>query len=753
MGAAGLILASCSNEDLVSNVAGSDEATVTINLSTPQISTRDYSDGQTAKNLEYAVYKITTANDGTKTYKHMGDLDGTATMNNLKQQVNFKLVTGHTYALVFWAGSDDAPYTVKFDDNEATMTIGYTDNNVPVVTANMESLDGFFKTEEIEVNGDITKEIVLTRPFAQINVGTSDLAAAESAGYVPEESHITVKKVYSQLDLISGKVLGDPEDYDFVYEAIPSEDEVFPVDGGYNYLAMVYALVNYDQNQTNDKDLYQTVEVVFDVIDKDGEKAAENTVGSVPVKRNHRTNIYGELLTSNVIVNVRIDPIYDTPDYEPNSIVLAAAIGGTINLTEETTVADDFVMFNKDGILNLNGQTLNLENTSLSIESGANVVINGDGEVKKTGADIYENTAPVYVYGGTVTINGGTFTSDGVAAIYVEKGTAIINGGYFACDNQYSNKWFTLNCLDAAYKNGSAKIIVYGGIFENFDPANSYGEPNAPVSFLADGYKSVPTTIDGKTCYVVVPEEVDAVVTSLDELKDALDNGQNVAMLESIDVPVNSAYGFNFSEGEIDGQGNTINFQRNYKDEIHGFQMSGGSLKNLTVTGADRAIYFSQIKEDIYLDNLILGGVGTKVMYPINTGTNNGQYGVYISNSELYGWASWAQLKEAKFTNCKFGKGNYYGDVNPIKYDWEVLYNCAICPYVDTLFENCEFDEDCYVDLSKFMPNATLTFKNCTVNGTVLTEENHKIMKGYLLDDLNDWENYDNVKDQIKFVK
>ncbi len=64
--------------------------------------------------------------------------------------------------------------------------------------------------------------------------------------------------------------------------------------------------------------------------------------------------------------------------------------------------------------------------------------------------------------GATLTINGGYYYGGGTA-VQVQKGTLIINGGTFACE-PYSNPTygynFLINCLDSAYKNGTAKVII-----------------------------------------------------------------------------------------------------------------------------------------------------------------------------------------------------------------------------------------------------------------------------------------------------
>ena len=107
--------------------------------------------------------------------------------------------------------------------------------------------------------------------------------------------------------------------------------------------------------------------------------------------------------------------------------------------------------------------------------------------------------------GATLTINGGYYYGGGTA-VQVQEGTLIINGGTFACE-PYSNPTygynFLINCVDKAYKNGTAKAIIQGGTFINFDPSNCTAE-GAGTNFVADGYKVVSEAHGADTWYTVV---------------------------------------------------------------------------------------------------------------------------------------------------------------------------------------------------------------------------------------------------------
>lgn len=107
--------------------------------------------------------------------------------------------------------------------------------------------------------------------------------------------------------------------------------------------------------------------------------------------------------------------------------------------------------------------------------------------------------------GKTVTVNGGTYYG-GCTTFNVQKGTLIVNGGFFQVtpDNGTNDCRYTLNCIDANYKDGTAKIIVKGGTFVNFNPANCQAEgPN--TNFVASGYSVITETkANGDVWYTVV---------------------------------------------------------------------------------------------------------------------------------------------------------------------------------------------------------------------------------------------------------
>ena len=121
----------------------------------------------------------------------------------------------------------------------------------------------------------------------------------------------------------------------------------------------------------------------------------------------------------------------------------------------------------------------------LIFSNGVDVVVNiQSGEYRG-----YTHT--LYSLLGTINVYGGTFK-----LLDAETAERDANG----------NLKFLLNCYDANYEAGIAKINVYGGKFYEFNPAVTYGEPNGPVSYVAEGYHVVESVEDGKKVYEVVKD-------------------------------------------------------------------------------------------------------------------------------------------------------------------------------------------------------------------------------------------------------
>lgn len=217
--------------------------------------------------------------------------------------------------------------------------------------------------------------------------------------------------------------------------------------------------------------------------------------------------------------------MYTVTNYEEAKRAFAAGGIITVNYLEvagnKTEVADRLVIKNPS-VLNLDGSA-HIPGELEASDNWAVFYINADTTInassaggilcanKRNPAEGAYNGGPYVAHvdgeGIVVTVNGGTYHGGGTV-FNVQKGTLIVNGGFFQVtpDVDTNDYRYTLNCIDANYKNGTAKIIVKGGTFVNFDPSNNAAE-GAGTNFVADGYHVVSETqTNGDIWYTVVAD-------------------------------------------------------------------------------------------------------------------------------------------------------------------------------------------------------------------------------------------------------
>ena len=145
------------------------------------------------------------------------------------------------------------------------------------------------------------------------------------------------------------------------------------------------------------------------------------------------------------------------------------------------------------------------------------------------------------------------------------------------------------------------------------------------------------------------------------------------------------------------------------------------SASNMTIDGGNfrtedgkglRAIYLNGVDGEFTFDNI----VAKNVAYAINVNTTKAVT-LKVSNSTLQGWTSYGTSTTATFDTVNFTCGNYYANNEYSSND-----NGLFRPYGTTVCKDCTFENGFYIDLGSLA--GTLTLKNCTYNGIVLTAEN-----------------------------
>lgn len=324
-----LLGSSCSEEYSVPGVE-EDMAAVTFSLDVEgKIETRalknqtDISDGKGADVLMYAIFDK-NGNRVNAIYETNGTrldtkVNGKVIYTNVTfpKQETILLPKGQEFTIAFWAQNGECKaYTVS-DDMQLSIDYKHAINND-------EKRDAFFKTLSYSVDKySDSFTVILRRPFAQVNVGVNDLDwnAAVGTGVNISQSKAKIDNVATHMDLLTGKVSGY-ETVEFAYHSLPAtfspdnKEEKLWVDmdndgkkEAYKYLSMTYLLVNDHASIASDQKVILNY-AYFEFAGTGVNSIPLGALKHVPVQRNWRTNIIGQILTGNVTFKITIDQDY-----------------------------------------------------------------------------------------------------------------------------------------------------------------------------------------------------------------------------------------------------------------------------------------------------------------------------------------------------------------------------------------------------------------------------------------------------------
>ena len=199
----------------------------------------------------------------------------------------------------------------------------------------------------------------------------------------------------------------------------------------------------------------------------------------------------------------------------------AATAGDTVKLltdvhTDGTDSRDARLTIGKPITLDLNEHTIYSPNDMGNNNTNfVALYVAADTTLKATtgGIDTGRNGGyAINVKDAKLTIDGGKYYGGGTA-VQVQKGELTINNGYFDAE-AFSGSYgynFIINCIDSAYKDGTAKVAIKGGYFAHFDPANNKAE-GAGTNFVADNCISVTSDKSGYDYKVVQNTDTGSIV-------------------------------------------------------------------------------------------------------------------------------------------------------------------------------------------------------------------------------------------------
>lgn len=229
---------------------------------------------------------------------------GTDISNPAKTTFTVALVKGQNYDLLFWAD--------KGDDQGADVYYNTSDLHNVVLgayTGNDDSRDAFFQCVTLtNVTSDPSMSVQLERPFAQLNIITQDIddieANSGTVKVVPDLISVaftapTVFNVKTQEASASAAFTSNVAPY---YSTVGSQTEHYT-------LSMDYILAS--KNQQDVKDVELTAKKNSTVLNT-------QTFSNIPLQRNYRTNILGNLLTTTGVFTVETAPVWASPENNEN---------------------------------------------------------------------------------------------------------------------------------------------------------------------------------------------------------------------------------------------------------------------------------------------------------------------------------------------------------------------------------------------------------------------------------------------------
>lgn len=392
---------------------------------------------------------------------------------------------------------------------------------IPTVPTNVSAFvnDANYLTEHQSLSGYATEQWVNEQGFLTEHQDISNLATkAEVEAEVARATAEETKKVDKEIVTNGNKALifNESDGGGAKFEHSDGTWSFAGVnDGGENGIAgQIYALKKNEENKMEGTRIDVTKGAMYYTVGAD--TAADRMVpeNEIAVKgdfngyysqeevdtliRAKETEIYN---LTKIVGELGGNVTYDLPNELGTSFNSLMNNNGTVKLADDVTTSRFGPgIFAKNKVkLNLNNHNLTVTGLTLTsataavmargtqeitisgkgtIDSGQGMCIEGNGAdsvINLTGSTtVYQNDRSggelVYCYAGTINITNGTFRNNG------------------------EEKKFMLNCYDANYRNGTAKIIVSGGKFYDFDPGDNSAE-GEHTSFLAEGYYTEASTV------------------------------------------------------------------------------------------------------------------------------------------------------------------------------------------------------------------------------------------------------------------
>lgn len=369
-----------------------------------------------------AVTRAATAGDGTSVNRCIMEIYlndelysrqiGAIQPDGLTAGFDVRLVTSQTYKFVFWA---DHVESVEGDAIKTDLHYNTADlRNISMQgdyngSGKDDTRDAFFVSLEKLVTNAFSESVELTRPFGQLNIKTEDLASIpdnQKEEFVPVTAGLSFKNLYTGFNAATGDLLGEP-----TAVAYKAASAVADANGN---LTVDYLFA---PNTAGGQHLVNMTLAVYNAA---GGQITTKALNNIPVQRNYKTNVTGNLLTVDGKVNVMVTPAFSSPALSEKVIEVASVSEVAEALKTNTNVV---VMEAPKEAATISLPKYESEDVAVSItlpETSQDITINyttETGEDSKNAPKELNITAPsaskiiIDASESTVTLNGQSYSA------------------------------------------------------------------------------------------------------------------------------------------------------------------------------------------------------------------------------------------------------------------------------------------------------------------------------------------------------
>lgn len=671
LAAVAVIAGACAKEQITSGDGETVEMTFNVDVPETTITTKGLSDAAQVDELIFQLF----IKDGDN-YKMVQNQ--IVPVTDKRAVVKASLVKQQHYDAAFWAQTSGTGFYETTDLRAVKM-------NTANVKANEPKMDAFWMNDSFTATVARTKPIKMLRALAQVNIGTV-VPTGEDALSIAQ-SQIVMKGVPTTLNVLLGskdKSHSGSEDITFQDNAPISGEKLVVGETAYDYVATAYVFAPKTDKMLTD---------ISTTVTFSNGKYTTITTPNVPIRRNFRTNILGNLFNVDATWNVNIDEKF-TGDITYDEIEGKLLAGKNVTLTTDYSVAKNSKgvvaksVDNTFAVLDLNGHKFENSNSVMdnkaALQVHGNLRIVGDGKVLCNGggdnnAVIVENGAHLIIEGGYYYVNKDK-NGKSNATVFIspngypgKKSLVEIKGGTFEAEVGTNGTPFVLN-QDDAVKEICFK--VYGGTFIGFNPADNNAD-GEHTNYVADGYRSVKISDSPETWKV---EAIPAVTTQEDfNSAIATANATVVLAAGTYKLPEGSK---SIAEGVTiigNGEGTVLNTKASEEGGDYKYNaqnLNNVTFKNLTINEGNGNYNGIKHSDNLKYENCVIVGqpfsFADHVVYEGCTfnQTSSGAYNIWTYGS-----------KEITFNNCVFncaGKG-------------VLIYNEGALPAGVVTFDKCKF--------------------------------------------------------------